>query len=136
MGTWSVYPFGNDDAADWAYELEEAESLEPIESALDAVLEAGDDYLEAPEASIAVAAIDVLGRLMGRPGDSSSCSQAVEAWVQRTAVAPDAETVDRALKALDRILGENSELRELWEESGDFEAWKASMHFLRSRIAG
>ena len=34
MGAWSHEPFGNDDANDWAYELEETEDLSHIEAAL------------------------------------------------------------------------------------------------------
>jgi hypothetical protein len=39
MGAWSHEPFGNDDANDWAYGLEEAEDLSYVEEALNAVLE-------------------------------------------------------------------------------------------------
>lgn len=135
MGTWSVDPFGNDDAADWAYELEEAEDIEPIQAAIEAVLEAGDEYLEAPDAAIAIAAIDVLGRLMGRAGESSTYTEAIDTWVEKVDIVPEEEVLYQALQALDRIVAENSELRELWEESDDFEAWNASMQSLRSRIA-
>jgi hypothetical protein len=55
MGAWSHEPFGNDDAGDWAHKLEETEDLSYVEAALDAVLEA-EGYVEAPEASCAVAA--------------------------------------------------------------------------------
>ena len=36
MGAWSHEPFGNDDAGDWACELEEAEYLSYVEAELDA----------------------------------------------------------------------------------------------------
>jgi hypothetical protein len=39
MGAWSREPFGNDDAIDWPYELEEAEDLSYVEAASDAVLQ-------------------------------------------------------------------------------------------------
>ena len=134
MGTWSVDPFGNDDAADWAYELEEAEDLTPIEEAIAAVLAVGDDYLEAPEASVGLAAIEVLARLCGNPGEKNSYTETVDKWVENTELKPDAELIDRAQAAIVRILSENSELKELWQESDDFAAWQASIEDLRARV--
>lgn len=48
IGAWSHEPFGNDDASDWAYELEEARDLKVIESTLNKVLES-EGYLETPQ---------------------------------------------------------------------------------------
>ncbi|HXA46345.1 MAG TPA: DUF4259 domain-containing protein, partial [Burkholderiaceae bacterium] len=65
MGTWSHEPFGNDTANDWAYGLEETKDMSFIESALDRVIEQSGDYLEAPEAEEAIAAIEVIAKLLG-----------------------------------------------------------------------
>jgi hypothetical protein len=135
MGTWSVEPFGNDDAADWASELEDSNDLSPIQAAVDAVLAVGEEYLEAPEATVAVAAIDVLARMAGNFGERTSYTEAVDSWAEDLELTPSPELIDKALQAIDRILGENSELRELWEDSDDFEAWKVSMQTLRERVA-
>jgi hypothetical protein len=67
MGAWGVLAFDNDDAADWAYDFAEADDLSLVESAFDTVAEA-EDYLEAPEASNALAACEVLARLNGKAG--------------------------------------------------------------------
>jgi len=134
MGTWSVEPFGNDSAADWAFELEEAGDLQPIEAAIDAVLAAGDDYLEASDADIAIAAIDVLARVRGSPGEVMGSSRVVDAFVASLETPPDPDLIEQALAALDRIVGENSELRDLWEESDEFDAWKAAIEALRVRL--
>ena len=135
MGTWSVEPFGNDDAADWASELEDSNDLSPIQEAVDAVLALGDEYLEAPEATTAVAAIDVLARVAGNFGERTAYTEAVDSWVEGLELTPNPELIDKALRAIDRILAENSELRDLWEDSDDFEAWKLSMQALRERVA-
>lgn len=134
MGTWSVDAFGNDDAADWAFELEESEDLAPIEQAIATVLEAGDEYIEAPDAAVALAAIEALARLMGKPGERTAYTENVDKWVASADVEPSADLVDQALAAIARILGDNSELRELWEESEDFDAWIASVSELRDRL--
>jgi hypothetical protein len=134
MGTWSVEPFGNDDAADWAYELEDAKDLSPIEEAMDAVLAAGDAYLEAPEASVALAAIEVLARLGGNPGEKNSYTETVDKWVAGVQLKPPVELIDKAQAAIARILAEDSELMELWQESDEFNAWLASLDDLRVRV--
>ena len=134
MGTWSVAAFGNDDAADWAYALEDADDLEPIEQAISAVLAVGNDYLEAPEATEAVAAIEVLSCLLGKPGDTETYTEAVDGWLNRVDLKPEPELVDRAHLALDKILAEDSELHELWRDSEDYEQWLAVMADLRSRV--
>jgi hypothetical protein len=135
VGTWSFEPFGNDDAADWAAELEDSKDLSQIQAAVDAVLAVGEEYLEAPDATVAVAAIDVLARLVGSFGERTSYTEAVDSWVEDLELTPDSELIDKALQVIDRVLAENSELRELWEDSDDFEAWKASMQALRERVA-
>ena len=47
MGAWGHGSFENDGAADWVYELETAEDLAVVISALKRVAEAGDEYGEA-----------------------------------------------------------------------------------------
>lgn len=134
MGAWSVDAHGNDDAVDWAYELEEAEDLTPVEAAIQAVLSVGEDYLEAPEATIALAAIEVLARLTGNWGERNSYTETIDKWVEQATAVPTREILLDAQSAIDRILGENSELRELWEDSDDYDAWVQSVQSLRSRV--
>lgn len=134
MGTWSVDAFGNDDAADWAYGLEEAENLEPIEEALNAVLDVGDAYLEAPEGAVALAAVEVLARLAGNPGEKTPYTEAVDKWVESTTAKPTAALMVKAQAAINRILAENSELNELWKDTDDYDAWLASVSDLRTRV--
>jgi hypothetical protein len=134
MGTWAVDAFGNDDAADWAYELEEAEDLGPIEEAIAEVLAVGEEYLEAPEAAVALAAIEVLARVVGNPGEKNSYTEAADKWVANLSAKPTAELIDKAHTAIARILAENSELNELWQDSEEYEAWLASVSDLRTRV--
>ncbi len=63
MGAWGVLAFDNDEANDWAYELEETGDLSAVQSALAAVDAAGADYLDGDTASEALAACEVLARL-------------------------------------------------------------------------
>jgi hypothetical protein len=67
MGTWGVNSFDNDNAADWVWELEEADDLSVVEEAIERVLDCGDELVESPDAEVAIAAADVLARLKAGP---------------------------------------------------------------------
>lgn len=132
MGAWSHEPFGNDDANDWAYGLENVNDLSLIEEAIDRVLEA-DEYLESPEASEAVGAIEVLAKMLGKGTQSDTYTEKVDEWVKSVSVHPSAALLAKANHALERILDKNSELRELWEEA-EAEEWKSSIASLQRAI--
>jgi hypothetical protein len=135
MGAWSHESFGNDIACDWAADLQEGDDIVPVVAALDAVLDIGDDYLEAPEASEAIAAAEVVARLQGRFGVRDAYSEGLDAWVARVGIAPTPELAAKARRALDRIVTEPSELLELWEDSGEPGEWHAAVADLKDRIA-
>ena len=133
MGAWGVLAFDNDTANDWAYELESSRDLSLIDSALARVEASGNNYLDADAASEALAACEVLARLKGKPGYSNAYTEKVDAWVENHAGEPPTALVARAEAVIDRILGENSELRDLWADS-DIDAWKRSVDDLRQRL--
>ncbi len=118
---------------DWAYDLEGANDLSLVESAFDVVEEA-EDYLEAPDASNALAACEVLARLNGNPGYKNSYTEKVDGWVAAHPQTPTAALLKRADAVIDRILGDNSELKELWTESDENRNWLASVNDLRRRL--
>jgi hypothetical protein len=133
MGAWSHEPFGNDDANDWAYELEEADDLSYVEAALDAVLDA-EGYVEAPEASCAVAAVEVLAKLLGKGTQSDAYTEKVDEWVKKVRAKPSSPLLEKARLALARVRGEESELKELWHE-GDAAEWEASLDALQAAVS-
>lgn len=134
MGAWSTGIFDNDTACDWAYGLEEARDHGLIERTLDAVLDAGDDCIDASDAEEALAAADTLARLLGRGGVRNAYTEAVDAWVAAHPQPPSAALLDKARRTVARVLGEQSELRELWEESGDGGDWRAAVEDLQARL--
>ncbi len=136
MGTWSTLPFGNDDAADWAYELDEPNDLGPIREAIASVLAVGANAdLEVFEASAALAAIELLACLRGHPGDTETYTEAADAWLTASSIEPPAELLTQAEAAIARVLAERSELRELWQEGDEYEEWLAAVADLRARLA-
>lgn len=132
MGTWGHDTFDNDTAADWASTFAENGSLQFVEKTLDEVLTIGDDYLDSDFAVQGLAAAEVVARLQGRWGVRSAYSENADKWVEANAgLEVPAELTDKALKLIDRVLGPESELVDLWEGAPD---WHKAVADLRSRV--
>ena len=135
MGTWAVDAFGNDYAQDWAQDLHETSNLDAVTDTLDTALDTAGE-LDAPFAAEALVAIEVLARLQGKGGPRTDDSAPVDEWVEarKPKAKPRADLAEKAVRALDRILSEESELRALWEESEHYAEWLAAVEDLRSRL--
>jgi hypothetical protein len=135
MGTWAVDAFGNDYAQDWAQDLHETSNLDAVADTLNTALDTPGE-LDAPFAAEALVAIEVLARLQGKGGPRTDDSASVDEWVEarKPKAKPRADLAEKAVRALDRILSEESELRALWEESEHYAEWLASVEDLRSRL--
>ncbi|MET9351071.1 DUF4259 domain-containing protein [Streptomyces termitum] len=133
MGTWDIGPFDNDTAADFSYRVDEApdgERADVLLAAFREVTDTGDEYLDADLAMEAVAAAALLAAQCpgGEPVTTSYGPK------KPLGVLPG-ELRPQAVAALDRILAADSELLELWEESGADE-WKAGVLRLREVLTG
>lgn len=127
MGAWGLQSFDNDDALDWLAELTESTDL----SVLTAALEFEENYIESPEACNALAASEVVLALLGKP--RCELPQEAQEWVESNPL--DAKPlIASAKQALTLVLGENSELKELWQESDQFVAWQQDVQDLLSRL--
>jgi len=135
VGAWGVLAFDNDDANDWAYDLDGVSDLSLVKSAFEQMEAVGSGYLEQGLACNALAACEVLARLRGRPGYTNAYTDKVDKWVAAHQIDPPMGLITRGEAAVVRILGPESELRELWEEAGDQE-WRAAVDDLRSRMSG
>ncbi|MGW1404513.1 DUF4259 domain-containing protein [Streptomyces sp. NPDC002403] len=126
MGTWDTGHFDNDSAADFSGKIDDAPEAgreAVIRDALTVAIEA--DYLDSDEGAPAVAAAALVA------------SQCPGGEPVTTAYGPDhavpvlaTDLRPLAVKALDAVLGENSELRELWDDAGDKE-WAPGIARLR-----
>jgi hypothetical protein len=134
MGAWGHRAFDNDEANDWAYGLDDTSDLSLVESAFDDLEGVGDDYLDQDVACHALAACEVLARCMGNAGYRDAYTEKVDTWVAAHSLKPSPALLKRASLAIRRILSDNSELCELWEESG--EPWRESVEDLAARLSG
>ena len=135
MGTWSHEPFGNDTAIDWAYELQNTQDFVLVEQAIQRVLDCGPEYLDADLAVEAVAATEIIAKALGRGTQSDAYTKEVDAWLKSISAVPTSTLRSNAHQAMSRILGSDSELKELWEESEDLESWQSSVRLLQSAMS-
>ena len=92
------------------------------------------EYLQAPDAEEGLAAAETVARMKGQWGTRDSHTEPMDRWVEKLNRTPSSELVRKAVVVVDRILSEPSELLELWTESEEYDAWKASMSNLRARL--
>ncbi|WP_418956774.1 DUF4259 domain-containing protein [Streptomyces tritici] len=133
MGTWDTGHFDNDTAADFSGDVDELPPGERpglIREQFLAVLDEGEEYLDSDLAVTAVAAAALVAAQC--PGGDPVA----------TPYGPDEplptlplDLRPLAIRALDRILGPDSELAELWEESEDAGPWREGVRRLREILA-
>ncbi|WP_309571056.1 DUF4259 domain-containing protein [Deinococcus sp.] len=132
MGTWGTGSFDNDSAADFIKEVVE-DGVVALREALEIVLDPDLEYVEVEEGSRAMAAAEIIAALTS--GDHRNITDDdLLSWVEEA----DAKSVtgqrEQALDAVDRVLGPDSELPELWEDSDDLREWQRDVQRLRSSL--
>ncbi len=130
MGAWGLGHFDNDDAQDWFATWEASGfPLAGVTAAIQPILDKKDDYIEAPEASIAVAAIAALAG-----GLSSNAALSKDIPVTFSASQADLDAVAKNAKAAIDIIVNNSELKDLWEESEALNNWRTLVFALKKNL--
>ncbi|MBO2465187.1 DUF4259 domain-containing protein [Actinomadura violacea] len=132
MGTWDTSPFGNDTAADFAGDLDDLpaeDRPEAIRKALSAAVREA-DHLDSPEGVLAVAAAAIMAAQCpnGRPVDPI--------YGPDEPIPPlPADLRPLALTALDQVVAETSELRELWDDTESAQEWRTEINHLRKALS-
>ncbi len=130
MGAWEVGNFGNDDASDWVDDLEDASGTKLLIQAFAAVEKT--DYAESPDCCVALAAAETIATTNGHPPED--LPDGVRDWVKdQKDAGPIKGLAARAAKVV-RKLQNKSELRDLWEESDDWQAWQRVIEGLLHRL--
>ncbi|MFJ6378882.1 DUF4259 domain-containing protein [Kitasatospora sp. NPDC092039] len=132
MGTWDIGHFDNDTAADFGGGLDDAAPGERealLRSALLCAVRA-EVFLDSDEAGEAVAAAALVAAQC--PGGAAVTT----AYGPREPLPPlAAELRPLAVQALDRVVAEESELAELWDETAEGPAWREGIRVLRQVLA-
>ncbi|MFB4318402.1 DUF4259 domain-containing protein [Actinomadura sp. 21ATH] len=134
MGTWDTGPFDNDVAADFAGGLDDAAEHErpaAIRAALEDAVGAGEDeglMGHVADRAIAAAAIVAAQCPGGAPTDPICGPE--------EAVPPLPEDLrELAVRALDRAVGPDSDLPELWGDGDSAEKWREGVARIRAVLA-
>ena len=135
-GAYGFGSFENDDALDWQQECVRAQGAKSVAEALNGALSLwARMYLQAPEASRAIAAAEVVAAFNGSP--SPELPEPLQAWIKQQPKEPFLTLRPLARKAVTRIAKESrSELRSLWSEGdGEFYSkWQKVMDGLLRRL--
>tara|TARA_B100001989_G_C24547027_1_gene471602 strand:- start:57 stop:455 length:399 start_codon:yes stop_codon:yes gene_type:complete len=129
MGAWGYKTFDNDDASDWLYDLEETSDLSLIE---ETVKQGQGDYIEAYDGCNILAAAEIIAALKGQA--SNDLPEEAEAWIDQNKNLDIKNIEKQVFEAVDRVLSDNSELKELWQDSDDYEAWLEDVNKLKERL--
>jgi hypothetical protein len=131
MGTWGIKNFENDDAIDWVGELVEQSDKDLVICSLTEIV-ANEDYLEVPECCEALCAIDIVACV--KNDLVSNLPQEVVDWLNKTSdIEFDKDEVELAKVALNRII-DDSELKELIEDSEVYDEWLAYLEEINERL--
>lgn len=90
------------------------------------------DYLDVDDGSPAIAAAEIVAAARG--GSREGLPKQAATWLDVHAATVTAEDVELARRAVQRVFGENSELRSLWEGHGPDSAWHVRVRLLLQRL--
>lgn len=127
MGAWGLQFNENDDAADWIADFGDTPDWQAIDAAFE---HCSGDYVEAPECSNALAAAEVVAAGLGKA--SPRLDGGLASWAMSMPEEAQSRR-DMAVQALSRVR-DDSELKELWEETDEFADWTASVNETLARL--
>ncbi len=130
MAAWGYYNFDNDTAADFAEDFKAEPSADMLAQALAAV--ADGEYLDADVANEALAAAEIVAAILGKPARNFPAD--LLGIIPRLTISHVEPLRRPAQHAAMAVLREESELRELWEDSDEFDNWQGLQRQLLKRL--
>ena len=134
MAAWGKGPLENDDACDYTDVVADGKDLSQIERTIDKAANANGHYLEASDSAEALAAGEIIARLLGRPGDMTPRTAKIDEWIADNKLVPSAALIDKAQRAVLRVITDPSELMQLYTDSDDYDGWESTVEDLAHRI--
>lgn len=138
MGAWSAGIFGNDDALDWVYELEEEGAQVCLERTLGSLKSAAAGVmLEMPDCCIGLAAACVAAMLRGMPRPADTPPE-VEQVMADAGFTPPRSMCQGYADVLDVALSERGEIvqPDVWGEEADLREWRGTAEEIRRFLLG
>lgn len=129
MGAWGFTSFENDPAMDWISEFEKKPDLDTLEKIFSDIIERN-NFIEVDEGSIVLAAADVVAAIRGcKSNDYPSNIRVFEELEVNKVLIDDASKAARKVTESDE-----SELKQLWLETDDYERWRRAVDELLKRL--
>lgn len=128
MAGWGTGSFENEDAQKWLGELKSL-GLDDLKNIFAHADES--DYTEAPEASVVVAAAEVVAALKGAPNEK--LPREIVDWTSHTKIDSPSDLSELAVRAVEKVR-RNSELKDLWLEAEGLNEWTAALQDLQTRL--
>jgi len=129
MAAWGTKTFEEDTANDWIQELIDSEDAREF---LSDSLSIDPGYIEADQAAIVLAASETLIALLDEP--RAGVPGELVDWVGDNECDDVSDLPEVALPALAKVLGKESELRDIWSDSEDFDGWLENVESMREVI--
>lgn len=133
MGAWSYGVFDDDTAYDALDDLKSSSDIiADMERYFDEVIQTEDvGYDEAQYALVAAAVMDSVVNDTQYRCDGEDYFE----WTRSQKSLDFSALRQKAVKAIDAVLSDNSELRELWEENKElYEAWREDKRSMQKRL--
>jgi Domain of unknown function (DUF4259) len=124
--------FGNDDASDWVYELEESDGPDVLKEAFKTLT--GNGYPDTPACCIALAAAEVVAAAKGKP--PVDLPDDLRKWLENQENPNAIAALSKAAITAVNKISAKSELRDEWEESDFWREWQQVVEDLRRRLQG
>lgn len=133
MGAWDFAVFDDDTAYDVLDDLKESSDIiKDMEKYFDDVIEA--DYVEYEEGYYALVSAAVLDSVMNDTQYRCDDKDYFE-WIKSLKRIDLASLQSKAIKAIDVIISDKSELKELWEENEElYSSWREDKRSIQKRL--
>ena len=123
--------FDNDAAIDWLLDFCEEPSIIKIDSALVLILDENNSC-EAIDCEEAITSAEVVAALFGKPFADFPAEELTA--IKNCGITLPPKYKNRAIEVLTKIL-DQSELKELWAETNEFNEWVTAVNELMKRLS-
>jgi len=130
MGTWGTRNFENDGSQDWIFEMMENKDGGMVADTLQFTINK-EGYLDASECEDALAAAEVVAALAGKASEDFPEDPLENLDSLDLLATPALKKL--AIAAVEKIKND-SEMKELWTDAGDVNAWVAILEDLQKRL--